>query len=1431
MKPASSRSLLFLLFLARALGDCINTVAGLSAGPAAASAYSSPQGVAVRGDGTLVFAAQNAVFAQQDDAGVVALAGRPLQKGFAGDGGPAGLALLSGPRGVLYLPEVDALLIADAGNARICRLFFSSGIVDTLAGTGAPGNGGDGGSPLLASFTAPQALAAHPASGDIFVADLDGVCVRRLRYGGRAAAWSNRSGGIIDTFLGTCGASANTTFYPTAGAVATLTAPLNKWAKSVTFDSSGTLYALDRGTIWSVAVGASVRMALLDQSATVPLLILPPTITTNLLPDDTWGLAVREDPAGALPGGRLVLLSSNNQYHRIYSVNASGALGVFLGLANGRSYSGDGGPALSASADFPLFLLYDAASSSTLFTDQTSHVIRRIDAQTIVSTVVTPAAAGGAAPAAGAATSAPAGAVTAPLATEVSLKSPRGIRVAKNGDVLWASPPSHTVLALRPDGTLAIAAGTDGVGGRNAGDGGPATAALLNSPYDVAPYRDGDFLVTVTGACVRRVSAATGVISRFAGHCDGSSGPICCGAGGDPALSAYFRTASMLAVDAAWNVYISDVFGFIRFFNVSSGLVFNIAGTGRVLPSYPWNPAWEGAPATTMDLQHPTGLALSPDGSELYFSDTWQNYFGKINVRTGVFNRVMGLPYDRINTNARPASPTPGGGVLGIPGPSLNVSLPCFDQPVLGIAFDKRGNLLAVLTYLAYVVEINVTAGWTRFLAGTGEAVHSGDGGDPAAASVMQPRGIDVDAEGNIFFTDSGTNTVREIARRGEVPSCPEGYVCACGLRPEPCTDARSFCPRGSTETRQGSAAYATVANADGRLVAQRLCPPGAYCPGGAAVPCPPGTFGVHGGQASAGTCARCPAGKYSPLSGVAALPRAPAPCLPAPRGFAAAEGAPFPVPCPAQTALAVAGAALGGSPAAASPCAPCSADSFAPPGSAACLPFDAATDATSTVGGVFTFQRNLAIDDGNMPPAELNKLYLKTALSLVAVFATPLLLYLCAGALAPALLPAARLHGALAKRLPGADVLCDMAHGVEPYASPRSIPTALGGGISALFVGVFLAFCAMLTEQFARSNTLTTLATLELTAFEAASISKFSDFVTTDGLLGALFPGGVRSGMAVALRTAGPRCAAPLPNGTTWSLAGGAWGPVASTFDAATGAGLHVFRCEACLVDGLSALSVDFDSSCGAVDVAATAVGGVGSLSLAAFSASGVAAVTATLTVTVQNTLDFVQGKDPESTGYPWPPGASARGLFLSSITVDALPLFNATAIGAGDAPPVRVTLKLPAAAMLTRYTMVPVLSVLQLVSNLVGNLGVLGGAVAVFQVAAMLQRNEKGPARVASSGGGNGGDGGGECDESRGDDDSGSGGGSNSGGGGGGGGGCGGDDSSYGRGAAAAVGSQPPPNAILALEPSRSPSRRTLLLQQKIESERGSAQKAPLW
>ena len=182
----------FLLFLycTHTLADCINTVAGVSAGPAAASSFSSPQGVAVRGDGTLVFAAQNALFAQQDDGGVVALAGAPLTKGASGDGGPAGLALLSSPRGLLYLPELDALLVADTGNARIRILLFEVGVVHTLAGTGEPGNGGDGGSPLLARFTEPQALAAHPASGDVYVADLSGACVRRLRYGGRAATWS-----------------------------------------------------------------------------------------------------------------------------------------------------------------------------------------------------------------------------------------------------------------------------------------------------------------------------------------------------------------------------------------------------------------------------------------------------------------------------------------------------------------------------------------------------------------------------------------------------------------------------------------------------------------------------------------------------------------------------------------------------------------------------------------------------------------------------------------------------------------------------------------------------------------------------------------------------------------------------------------------------------------------------------------------------------------------------------------------------------------------------------------------------------------------------------------------------------------------------------------------------------------------------------------
>lgn len=367
-------------------------------------------------------------------------------------------------------------------------------------------------------------------------------------------------------------------------------------------------------------------------------------------------------------------------------------------------------------------------------------------------------------------------------------------------------------------------------------------------------------------------------------------------------------------------------------------------------------------------------------------------------------------------------------------------------------------------------------------------------------------------------------------------------------------------------------------------------------------------------------------------------------------------------------------------------------------------------------VGAEFTFQRSFSVNDGSITPAALDRLYVRSAAPIIAFFSIPLLVYLLAPLL-PAWAFGPRARAWYEGFLEDSDLYCAMAHDVEKKESPINLPTPMGGALSVLFLGVFIAFCVMLVQQFALANTITVLTSLELTAFESSQIFSYPTFLNDDATLDSLFPGGAAAGLTLAVRTAGPRCASVLANGTTAYLAQGAWEPTVSTFNATTGASVHVLRCPKCMVDALSELELLFDATCGSLEVTALTVGGWGTLSMAAFSATNVSSATATLTISAQSVLDFVAGADPESTGYPTG-GRSARGLFLSAINVDELRPYNATATAMGHAPPVRLLLRIPAAPLFSRYTMNPNLTVLQLLSNLVGNLGVVGGAAVAFSM-----------------------------------------------------------------------------------------------------------------
>src|SRR6185437_9089317 len=98
--------------------------------------------------------------------------------------------------------------------------------------------------------------------------------------------------------------------------------------------------------------------------------------------------------------------------------------------------------------------------------------------------------------------------------------------------------------------TTAVGTGEKGF----TGDGGPATAALLNGPFDVAFDRAGNLFFSDTfNNRIRRVDAGTGVITTVAGNGDkGFSGDR------GPAAAASLNEPYGVAVDQAGNLYIAD---------------------------------------------------------------------------------------------------------------------------------------------------------------------------------------------------------------------------------------------------------------------------------------------------------------------------------------------------------------------------------------------------------------------------------------------------------------------------------------------------------------------------------------------------------------------------------------------------------------------------------------------------------------------------------------------------------------------------------------------------------------------------------------------------------------------------------------------------------------------------------------------------------
>ena len=100
------------------------------------------------------------------------------EKGYSGDGGPARLAKLSGPKGISWAPD-DSLYIADTESHTIRRIDLKTGVIQTAAGTGERGDGPDG-NPLACRLSRPHGIFAA-TDGVIYIGDSESHRIRVLR--------------------------------------------------------------------------------------------------------------------------------------------------------------------------------------------------------------------------------------------------------------------------------------------------------------------------------------------------------------------------------------------------------------------------------------------------------------------------------------------------------------------------------------------------------------------------------------------------------------------------------------------------------------------------------------------------------------------------------------------------------------------------------------------------------------------------------------------------------------------------------------------------------------------------------------------------------------------------------------------------------------------------------------------------------------------------------------------------------------------------------------------------------------------------------------------------------------------------------------------------------------------------------------------------
>jgi len=315
-------------------------------------------------------------------------------------------------------------------------------------------------------------------------------------------------------------------------------------------------------------------------------------------------------------------------------------------------------------------------------------------------------------------------------ATEAQLDNVFAVARGPDGALYLCDTDNHRIRRVTADGKIETYAGSDQRG--YAGDGGPATNASLDEPYEMAWDRAGHLFFVERGShVVRRVDAKTRIITTVAGTGEkGFSGD------GGPAVQAQLNQPHSLAFDAAGALYVCDIINHrIRRLDLAAGTIATWAGTGekRTAP--------DGSPITGSPLHGPRALAFGPDGI-CWLALREGNALLRLDPEANTLTRVAGNGQS---------------GFTGNGGPALEAKL----AGPKCVALDAAGNVYLADTESHSIRYLDAKKGTIEVLVGNGLKADGPDGDDPLKCRLARPHGVFVDADGAVFIGDSENHRVR----------------------------------------------------------------------------------------------------------------------------------------------------------------------------------------------------------------------------------------------------------------------------------------------------------------------------------------------------------------------------------------------------------------------------------------------------------------------------------------------------------------------------------------------------------------------------------------------------------------------------------------------------------------------------------------------